>query len=56
MDCSIVGFFFFFSLLQAALAVWICVLRFMGDMPEPRYKAETSTPAEKEKVRMLSKL
>ena len=23
--------------LQAALAVWIIILRFMGDLPEPKY-------------------
>ena len=27
---------------QAALSVWITILRFMGDMPEPKYQADPS--------------
>jgi len=30
----------FISLLQAAKALWITILRFMGDLPEPRYATE----------------
>ena len=30
----------FISLLQAAKALWITILRFMGDLPEPRYTTE----------------
>ena len=25
------------SVLQAGLALWVTILRFMGDMPEPKY-------------------
>jgi len=32
----------FISLLQAAKALWITILRFMGDLPEPRYATENS--------------
>lgn len=27
-------------LLQAAKALWVTILRFMGDLPEPRYETE----------------
>jgi len=30
----------FISLLQAAKALWVTILRFMGDLPEPRYVTE----------------
>eukprot|EP00117_Sycon_ciliatum_P034727 scpid4751/ scgid26450/ Myosin-VIIa; Protein crinkled len=40
---------------KAALAVWICILRFMGDMPEPKYRAQTQPAAEKEKTDGLVK-
>jgi len=30
----------FISLLQAAKALWVTILRFMGDLPEPRYATE----------------
>jgi hypothetical protein len=30
----------FVTLLQAAKALWITILRFMGELPEPRYDAE----------------
>lgn len=33
--------------LQAALAVWITVLRFMGDLPEPKYHTAISDGSEK---------
>ena len=32
---------------QAALAVWITILRFMGDLPEPRYHTAMSDGSEK---------
>lgn len=32
---------------QAALAVWITVLRFMGDLPEPKYHTAISDGSEK---------
>lgn len=32
---------------QAALAVWVTVLRFMGDMPEPKYQISLSDGTEK---------
>lgn len=32
---------------QAALAVWITVLRFMGDLPEPKYHTAMSNGSEK---------
>lgn len=32
---------------QAALAVWVTVLRFMGDMPEPKYQSSLSDGSEK---------
>ena len=31
------GFSIFYLIFQAALALWITILRFMGDLPEPRY-------------------
>lgn len=34
-------------LAQAALAVWITVLRFMGDLPEPKYHTAISDGSEK---------
>ena len=30
----------FITLLQAAKALWVTILRFMGDLPEPRYDTE----------------
>lgn len=33
--------------LQAALAVWITILRFMGDLPEPKYHTAISDGSEK---------
>lgn len=33
--------------LQASLAVWITVLRFMGDLPEPKYHTAISNGSEK---------
>jgi myosin-7 len=33
--------------LQAALAVWITILRFMGDLPEPKYHTAMSDGSEK---------
>jgi hypothetical protein len=30
----------FVTLLQAAKALWVTILRFMGDLPEPRYDTE----------------
>ena len=36
---------------QAAKALWITILRFMGDLPEPRYEAE-----EPDKVPVMMKL
>lgn len=35
---------------QAALSVWITILRFMGDMPEPKYQADTSSGKENQSV------
>ena len=32
----------FISLLQAAKALWVTILRFMGDLPEPRYATENT--------------
>lgn len=32
---------------QAALAVWITILRFMGDLPEPKYHTAMSDGSEK---------
>lgn len=32
---------------QAALAVWVTALRFMGDMPEPKYQISPSDGSEK---------
>lgn len=32
---------------QAALAVWVTILRFMGDMPEPKYQISLSDGSEK---------
>lgn len=32
---------------QASLAVWITVLRFMGDLPEPKYHTAISDGSEK---------
>ena len=32
---------------QAALAVWVTVLRFMGDLPEPKYQISVSDGSEK---------
>lgn len=32
---------------QAALAVWITILRFMGDLPEPKYHTAISDGSEK---------
>lgn len=34
-------------LIQASLAVWITVLRFMGDLPEPKYHTAISDGSEK---------
>lgn len=36
-----------FPFKQAALAVWITVLRFMGDLPEPKYHTAMSDGGEK---------
>lgn len=33
--------------LQAALAVWITILRFMGDLPEPKYQMTINDGSEK---------
>lgn len=38
---------FCFCILQAALAVWITILRFMGDLPEPKYHTAISDGSEK---------
>lgn len=35
------------SFQQAALAVWITILRFMGDLPEPKYHTAMSDGGEK---------
>lgn len=35
------------ALPQAALAVWITILRFMGDLPEPKYHTAMSDGSEK---------
>ena len=50
MLCSHLEILLCVCVVQAALAVWICILRFMGDMPEPKYRAQTQPAAEKEKV------
>jgi hypothetical protein len=31
---------YFVTFFQAAKALWITILRFMGDLPEPRYDTE----------------
>lgn len=36
-----------FPFKQAALAVWITILRFMGDLPEPKYHTAMSDGGEK---------
>lgn len=38
---------FNFPFKQAALAVWITILRFMGDLPEPKYHTAMSDGGEK---------
>lgn len=38
---------FSYVLAQASLAVWITVLRFMGDLPEPKYHTAISDGSEK---------
>eukprot|EP00039_Didymoeca_costata_P032095 m.36807 g.36807 ORF g.36807 m.36807 type:complete len:2189 (+) comp9188_c0_seq1:109-6675(+) len=35
---------------QAALSVWITILRFMGDMPEPKFVANSATDAQGQSV------
>lgn len=41
-------------LLQAALAVWITILRFMGDLPEPKY--HTAITDGSEKIPVMTKI
>lgn len=39
--------YLFCAPIKAALAVWITVLRFMGDLPEPKYHTAISDGSEK---------
>lgn len=45
---------FYFCLGQAALAVWITILRFMGDLPEPKY--HTAITDGSEKIPVMTKI
>jgi hypothetical protein len=39
------------TFLQAAKALWVTILRFMGDLPEPRYESE-----EPDNIPVMSKI
>lgn len=46
-QCPLLWFPDICALPQAALAVWITILRFMGDLPEPKYHTAMSDGSEK---------